>query len=512
MKYKLIGAGVCLAAIAVSVAVPVFWARNDELGRYHQHISATLRPEDEVDDGTFNTHLPLVILDTGGTSIPGTYATVDNFDPELLEAFTVKNKKIYDKNGGHVYIQAEDGESTILAHMDVVDNQTVVNRPEDTPAVSSDICIRVRGRSSRSFEKNSYAIKLIDENGKNNPQELMGMDSHHEWALYGPYLDKTLLRNYMWYNIAGEIMDYAPNVRFCEVILNGEYRGVYVMVETITAGKKGSRLNMTVNAKRNTFSGYLLRLDTENKYEIADIDTFTKYTMRTKHQLEIKYPGSSNLTPKIAEEIRQDFSAFEKSLYSYDFDNKKFGYRDYIDSKSFADYFILNEFTCNYDAGWLSTYVYKGTDSRFRTCIWDFNSACENYRHLTTDPMDFQMQNCLWFFMLMKDEAFTQEIVDEYRYLRTNWLSDEYLTNYVQEVIDYLGPAIDRNYQVWGYTYGTDYDMLVPTERNPRNYTQAVDDMMTFLQTRPVWMDENIESVLQYSQESRIKKFNENAN
>ena len=62
------------------------------------------------------------------------------------------------------------------------------------------------------------------------------MDAHYEWALHGPYLDKSLIRNYMWYNIAGEIMDYAPNVRFCEVVLNGEYKGLYVMTETITNG------------------------------------------------------------------------------------------------------------------------------------------------------------------------------------------------------------------------------------------------------------------------------------
>ena len=64
----------------------------------------------------------------------------------------------------------------------------------------------------------------------------MGMDAHYEWAMHGPYLDKSLIRNYMWYNIAGEIMDYAPNVRFCEVIINGEYKGLYVMTGTITNG------------------------------------------------------------------------------------------------------------------------------------------------------------------------------------------------------------------------------------------------------------------------------------
>ena len=57
--------------------------------------------------------------------------------------------------------------------------------------------IHVRGNSSRSFDKSNFAIRLIDENEKNNPQSIMGMDAHHEWVLHGPYLDKTLMRNYM---------------------------------------------------------------------------------------------------------------------------------------------------------------------------------------------------------------------------------------------------------------------------------------------------------------------------
>ena len=30
---------------------------------------------------------------------------------------------------------------------------------------------------------------------------MLGMDAFDEWALHGPYLDKTLIRNYMWYNL-----------------------------------------------------------------------------------------------------------------------------------------------------------------------------------------------------------------------------------------------------------------------------------------------------------------------
>ena len=73
-------------------------------------------------------------------------------------------------------------------------------------------------------------------------------------------MDKSLIRNYMWYNISGEIMDYAPNVRFCEVILNGEYIGLYVMTETITNGND-SRLNMTEGDDRMDSVSYCIRQD-----------------------------------------------------------------------------------------------------------------------------------------------------------------------------------------------------------------------------------------------------------
>lgn len=53
----------------------------------------------------------------------------------------------------------------------------------------------------------------------------------------------------MFYNIGGEIMEYAPNVRFCEVLLNGEYQGVYVMTESITAGDDGARLSLSVSTR-----------------------------------------------------------------------------------------------------------------------------------------------------------------------------------------------------------------------------------------------------------------------
>ena len=492
LKYRMWGAAVCLCAVLLSLAAPLL--ETEGKTRYHQHWDAPVKTVDTMAEGILSTHLPLVEIDTGGVEIPG--ASI------LNEAGRVTGVTM-----------AADGSETIMARMDVVDHETTYNHAGDTPTLSSAITIHVRGNSSRAFDKKGYSIHMVNEDGTSNPQPVMGMDAHHEWALHGPFLDKTLMRNYMWYNIGGEIMDYAPNVRFCELILNGEYQGVYVMMEKITAGAGGARLNLTVNAKRNTFSGYLLQLNGDRP-PASDNTTnqFTYYAKRTPYQLDIVFPGRLNLTPEMQQEISKDFADFEKGVYSYDYDNEKYGYATVIDVESFLDYFLINELTCNYDAGWLSTFIYKDTSGKFRMCLWDMNSACDNYQASQTDRMTFQMQNCLWYFMLMKDEDFTDALIDRYWELRETYFDLDYLYQYIDETEAYLGDAIDRNFAVWGYTFESGHDLLQPAERNPRSYEEAIAQMKEFLAERIAWMDENIDTLRQYSAESKVKKFNENAN
>ena len=81
------------------------------------------------------------------------------------------------------------------------------------------------------------------------------------------------------------------------------------------------------------------------------------------------------------------------------------------------------------------------------------------------------------------------------------------MLNYIDETVEWLGPAIDRNFEVWGYTF-EDYTPLYPSERNPENYDEAVEQLKTFIVERGAWMDENIEILKQYCHESKIKKFN----
>lgn len=488
MKYKCIG---ILSSIAVLIAALLAYAyMRPDYSRFHQHQAAQTKiPDSEHStEDVFSTHLPLLEIDTDDVPIPG--------------------RPIYDER--HIrrgYTLAEDGSVFIRAHLEVTDHPDQYNYEDDPPTLDSPIHIHLHGYSSRDFDKPSYTIKLVQEDGMEQDLPLLGMSPHHDWVLHGPFLDKTLIQNYMWYNISGEIMTYAPNVRFCELLLNGEYQGVYVLTERVSNGKRGGRLQLSAKKRHNLFSGYLLRLDRGGGNPIQDIDTFTQYTYRARTKLNIEYPGWRNLTEEARDSITQDFSRFEKALYSYDFADPKYGYPALIDVDSFVNYFLINELTCNYDAGSLSTYIYKGIDGKIRMCVWDFNNACDHYQeHSVVEPQHFQMQQELWFEMLTKDPHFTNLLIKRYRDLRKTFFSDEYLDQYIDEVVDYLGPAIQRNNRKWGYSFSPSCDLLIPASRNPRSYEEAIRDTKNFLHQRTAWMDDNIETLRQYSVNSHTKR------
>ena len=114
--------------------------------------------------------------------------------------------------------------------------------------------------------------------------------------------------------------------------------------------------------------------------------------------------------------------------------------------------------------------------------------------------------------MMLKDEAFTERIINRYRQLREGILSDEYLTDYIEETIAFLGEAVDRNYAVWGFSFEPSNldsnNKLHPVERNPRTYEEAVTQMKEVLLQRLDWLDHNIVILKQYSHESAVKKYN----
>lgn len=420
----------------------------------------------------FCTHLPLVMIDASGQTIPG---------------------------------EERDG-STIQAKIKIIDNKEGGNHVSDQAEVKTLANIRYRGNSSMKFDKKGYLLKFIHEDGSENKEKVMGMKKHDEWVLHGPFLDKTLLRNYLWYHISGKIMDSAPDSRFCELYVDGEYQGLYLMVESPSRGDK-SRMQIAKYDKGDSYTSYIVRLDKGSKNPLESVTTFSQYTYNNAMKWDVIYPGKKNMTSELNRYISKDITTFEKALYSYDYDSKKFGYKKYIDVDSFVDYYIINEFTQNYDAGNMSTYLYKDIKGKFGLYVWDFNSSNDNYKY-ETNIEDFQFQWNTWYYMLMKDEDFTNRIISRYYYLRNHYLSDEYLLQYIDSIVSYLGDAIDRNFSVWGYTFQAENGLLSPDSRNPASYEKAIANLKNHIVNRGKFMDKYIETIAQFSHESKVKKFN----
>ena len=456
---------------------------DPEKQRYQQHLSYNTQVEDtslSIDEDTFSSHLPVVSIETGGVVIPGR--------PE---------------QGQHI---KDIENSFIQADMRIYDREGELNKLSSQPVLESKINIRVRGNSSRTFDKVGYLFKFTDDAGMERKLEVMGMEKDSTWVLHGPYLDKTLMRNYMWYNLAGQIMEWAPDVRYCEVFLDHEYQGLYVMAEQISMGE--GRIEMTKYDGKSNISSYIVCADRESVNDVQYLDNFTSYALRINGKLEVKYPGASRITPELTEYISRDFSRFEKALYSFDYDTARYGYQNYIDVDSFVDYFIINEVTQNTDAGLYSTYFYKDVSGKLKMCVWDFNNCCDNYIEDQTPMAGFFMQNRPWYFMLCKDEAFMEKVITRYHQLRKGILSEEAVESYIAGVQSYLGPAIERNFEKWGYSFLPENDLLTEDFRKIGSYEEAVEQYETRLLRRMRWLDEHIEDLRFYSHESKNKKFN----
>lgn len=137
------------------------------------------------------------------------------------------------------------------------------------------------------------------------------MAADQEWVLNGPFLDKTLMRNYIAMNIAGQIMDYAPNVRYCELFVDDEYQGVYLLMEQISRSK--DRINVTEINEKLQKTGYIVRLDRENA-DPKQLDVFTDYTyiLDISQAMDVKYPGIGKLTEPLRAYIERDLGEVEK--------------------------------------------------------------------------------------------------------------------------------------------------------------------------------------------------------
>ncbi len=433
-------------------------------------------------DESFTSNLPIVVLDTGGSRPHRQLEWSSEYDSYVL------------KSDAYEYVEGT---------MKLLSRAKGTNTLLDKPAAESSILIRIRGNSSVNYDKHQYLLKLTDANGKANRQDLLYMGADSEWILNCSFIDKSLLRNYLAYTVAGQLNEYTPDVRYCELVWKDgdeyHYDGVYLLCESVKVSK--SRVNLPRFSENAQNLPFLLRRDRYNPNGVM-LENYAERNQLLYGGLEVKWPEESRLNDQVLSRITAQIDGFEEALFAEDYEDF-IRYRDYIDVDSFVDYLILNEYFANYDAGFNSTYIYSDYSGKLHMGpVWDYDGAVDNYQNesLKTDSTAFH--DAPWFRQILRDPEFTVDVMERYAELRESILSDESLDEFIDATVAGLGSAVDRDWARWGYFYrdgsylkNDDGD---ETDRNTETYGEEIEKIKTVLAEHSAWLDEHFDSLYQF--------------
>lgn len=402
-------------------------------------------------------------------------------------------------------------EPKIPARLRVIDNGPGMMNELNGATTGYDgwVGIEVRGSSSQSFPKVGYAVETRTEDGEDLEVSLLGFPQEEDWVLNGPYSDKSLLRNALAYDLAAKIMPYAPRVRMVEVVLNGDYKGVYLFTEKIK--RDNDRVDVAKMTEENSSGdeltgGYILKID-KSTAEDPEVATFFVSQYRAETELEqairfiYHYPRADRITAPQKNYIQNWMDDFEDALASPNYLDNNNGYRRFVDMQSFVDFLIINEISRNVDGYRLSTYMYKEKDSDGGKLhmgpVWDFNLAFGNANYCDgatipgwgfnfgincdTDPWQLPF----WWSRMQEDPEFQQLLADRWRSLRQNGFSNDALETTVDSLRNILGDAPQRNFARWPVIG----EPVWPNFFVGDSYNEEVDFLKDWVTDRADWMD-----------------------
>ena len=398
-------------------------------------------------------------------------------------------------------------EPKINVDFKVIDNfPNSLNYPTDSGNIYSGIAgIEIRGSYSATLPQKPYGIETRDTQGNNNNVSLFGMPQENDWILIANYNDKTFLRNVLAFDLFEKMGHYAPRTKLCEVVVNDIYNGIYVFTEKIKRDNGRvdiAKLDLDDNFGDSLTGGYIFRVDywNQNNSWISNYNNpnFPNDAVRYVYN----YPDYDEITVQQKNYIQNLVGDFEDALWSNDFEDPILGYRPYINTRSFIDYFIVNEFARNVDGFKKSRNFYKDKSSKdsliYAGPVWDFDWAFKDHsssmingsgwRHDYSGPTDVKPPG--WYIRLLQDTTFANELNCRYFNLRNTILDTTKIFSFIDSLSSMLSEPQNRHYTRWpilGINVGT------PEVGNqPTSYSGEIIKFKSWINERLIWLDANM--------------------
>ena len=392
--------------------------------------------------------------------------------------------------------QAIVDEPKIDAHLGVIYNGPGVRNKlsDEATHYNGKIGIELRGNSTQSWPKKPYTFETRLDDGENNDVSLLGFPEENDWILRASYYDHTFLRNPLAHQMSRLMGNWSSGNKHCEVVLNGEYQGVYILLEKIKRTK--NRLNIA-KLKEDDISGE--ELTGGYIYEIAGQHDDFGFARR------LRYPDFDEVQPEQLAYIRKYDDDFRRAMASFSSDNPAELYNQWIDVLTFVDYMLIQEASRNPDGyGW-SCYFHKDKNGKLRAGpVWDFDQSMHNSTYRDGDQWwGWSIDYRLWpdppFYMEMIHEPYFQyQMKKRWESLRQNEFRTENLFHYIDSIAENLSEATERNFTKWP-NLGVRIWRELPDFELFDTYPKQVYSLKSYLQKRWEWMDQEMAKVSVYS-------------
>jgi hypothetical protein len=352
------------------------------------------------------------------------------------------------------------------------------------------INIEIRGSSTQERPKKQYGFTTLKpDNVTKNNVSLLGLPKENDWILNAMVFDPALMRDYICYNLSRQIGEYASRTVYCELIINGDYRGLYLLQEKIKADDNRvniSKITQQDNSLPSITGGYIIKADkTTGGDPVAG-------TMKDWNGTGVafihEYPDPQDITALQGNYIHNRFLYLETAALTGNTAAPD-GFQYVVDVPSFINYMIISEISSNSDAYQFSTYFHKDRNGKLRAGpVWDNDLTFGNdlffWGFNRSKPNVWQFSNgdnegARFWRDLFNNDEFKCALARRWNYLIQpgQALNPVSLETFIDQTASYISEAAARDDSVWG---------------NTGNHQQKVQQIKTFLNERIPWITNNL--------------------